>query len=91
MKIESDTEWTKFTFNKDLYGSAPVSPKFIVSGASNDGIQIRFVNSSIGLDDVATAKNGTNEILDFVFSGNECTVYFKGVGTVSIEFNPGRL
>lgn len=91
LKITSSTSWTSFTFNKDLYGSAPVSPKFIVSGATDAGIQLRFVNTSIGLDETTTIKNGTNEMLDFVFSGEECTVYFKGTGTVSIEFYPGRL
>jgi hypothetical protein len=91
LQINSNTEWSVFTFNKDIYGSAPVSPKFIVRGANDSGIQLRFVNKSIGLDKITTIKNGTTQILDYMFSGDECSVYFKGIGTVSLEFNVGRL
>ena len=91
LHISSDTEWTSFIFNQDMYGSAPVAPKFIVSDAGSNGMELRFVNQTIGVDETKTIVNGTNEIPDFIFAGNECTVYFRGKGTVSIEFNPGRL
>lgn len=89
--INSTSAWKSYTFKQDMYGTAPVSPKFIVSGAGSSGIQMRFVNSTIGLDETSTLYDGTTEILDYMFAGPEVTVYFKGAATVSFEFNVGRL
>lgn len=88
LKVAS-ASWKSYIFTKPMYGSAPVCPKFIVSGANS--LQLRFVNSTLSLDETVTLKDGENEFLDFLFAGDECTVYFKGTGEVSIEFNPGRL
>lgn len=78
------------TFDAVHFGSAPISPAFIVSGASN--LQVRFINSFLGIDKTVTLVNGRNDIPDFIFYGlSSYSLTFTGTGTVSIEFRKGRL
>lgn len=81
-------------FEKELFGRAPVCPSFIVSTTSGKGMYIRFVNSKFGTDITKLVSDGTTQIPEFVFLGEEVTIYFKcvsGTGTVSIDFRQGRL
>jgi len=82
------------TFEKGLFGRAPVCPLFIVSTVSGNGMYIRFINNRLGIDITKLVQNGTTQIPDFLFLGDTVTVYFKcvsGTGTVSINFRQGRL
>jgi len=82
------------TFEKSLFGRAPVCPSFIVSTISGNGMYIRFINNELGIDITKLVQNGTTQIPEFLFLGDTVTVYFKcvsGTGTVSINFRQGRL
>ena len=82
------------TFEKGLFGRAPVCPSFIVSTVSGNGIYIRFINNELGIDITKLVQNGTTQIPEFLFFGDTVTIYFKcvsGTGTVSINFRQGRL
>jgi hypothetical protein len=82
------------TFEKGLFGRAPVCPSFIVSTVSGNGMYIRFINNELGIDITKLVQNGTTQIPEFLFLGDTVTVYFKcvsGTGTVSINFRQGRL
>ena len=82
------------TFDKSLFGRAPVCPSFIVSTISGDGMYIRFINNELGIDITKLVQNGTTQIPEFLFLGDTVTIYFKcvsGTGTVSINFRQGRL
>lgn len=91
IRINSGSSWTKKTFPADLTASAPVCPTFIISGASSSGIDVRFVNPTVHIDATRKLTNGRHQIPDFMFVGGGETLYFKGNGTVSIDFHQGRL
>lgn len=78
-----------------LFGRAPVCPNFIVTSTARRGIHIRFVNSQLGLDVTKLLPDGTIQIPEFVFFGDQgATIYLwcdSGSGTVSIDFRQGRL
>lgn len=82
------------TFEKSLFGRAPVCPSFIVNTVSGNGMYIRFINNELGIDITKLVQNGTTQIPEFLFFGDTVTIYFKcvsGTGTVSINFRQGRL
>lgn len=88
--INSPSSWVQKTFEAWSLGSAPISPVFIVSGASN--LQARFVNEVLGINKTVSLINGRNEVPDFIFHGlKQYTIEFMGVGQVSLEFRKGRL
>lgn len=89
--LQMTGNWITYTFSKGMYGSAPICPKFIVSGSSN--VSMKFVNQQLSINETVTLVPGTNEFLDLLFSGDSCTVSFLGNSSsyVSIEFNQGRL
>lgn len=78
-----------------LFGRAPVCPRFIVSTTAKRGVHIRFVNPQLGLDITKLLPDGTSQIPEFVFYGDQgATIYLwcdSGTGTVSIDFRQGRL
>ncbi len=78
-----------------FFGRVPISPTITVSdleGAST-GIDIRFVNTYLGIDLTQHFRKGTTFAPDFIFYGQTepYTLYFKGKGIVSIDFRTGRL
>ena len=91
--VNSPGEWTQYSFINDFFGSVPISPTIKISGAPETGIDIRFVNSYLGIDVTMNFKNGETFAPDFVFYGQnqEYQMYFRGVGTLAIEFRVGRL
>lgn len=94
--ISVTNSYTVHTFDKSLFGRAPVCPSFVVSTSSGEGMSIRYyqTNSDGTTSQItATVKDGTRQIENIVFLGNEETIAFKcvsGTGTVSIDFRPGR-
>lgn len=62
-------------------------------GNIDAGLDIRFVNTYLGIDYIKHIKGGTTFIPDFVFYGQATPyeLYFKGCGTVSLDFRVGRL
>lgn len=91
--ISSSSSWTSKSFNAGYFGIAPFSPNVTISGASSTGIDIRFINSYLGIDVTMNFKNGTTFVPDMIFYGQTTpyTILFKGIGTVSIDFRVGRL
>ncbi len=86
----NSSEWIDKTFDGMLFGTAPISPTFIVSNSS--GLTVRFINEFMGINETVYLVDGKNLIPDFVFYGQSSyTLMFKGIGTVSIEFRVGRL
>ena len=96
ISVLSGSGWTTRTFMSKDYGTAPVTPEFIVSTPLNAGIQIRLVCPDTGLNVVETFLNGEWTSPKFVFYGSRVLLYFKCVnesetGTVSINFRKGKL
>lgn len=88
--INSPSSWINNTFDGILFGKMPISPVFNVSNSS--GLNVRFTNERLDIDETIYLSNGKNEIPSFVFYGQSSyTIMFKGVGTVSIDFRVGRL
>jgi hypothetical protein len=92
--ISVTESYAAHTYDKGLFGRAPVCPLFIVFTVLGNGMYIRFVNNKLGIDITKLVQNGTTQIPEFLFLGDTVTVYFKcvsGTGTVSIDFRQGRL
>ena len=55
-------------------------------------LDMRFVNSYLGIDKAFRLNDGDNVINDVIFFGEEeYTVYFRGVGKIDIKYKIGRL
>lgn len=89
--IQSSSEWTQKDLAIGLYGRAPICPRFIVSTDDKQGMDIRFVNTTLGIDHTQHFADGSGQCFDFIFYGEKISLYFKGKGTVSIDFRVGRL
>lgn len=78
-----------------LFGRAPICPRFIVSTTAKRGVNVRFVNPQLDLDITKLIPEGTSQIPEFVFFGDQgATIYYwcdSGSGTVSVDFRQGRL
>lgn len=89
--IDSDSYVDK-EFMGELFEYAPVSPEFLVSSSDGNGMDAKFVNPALNIDEEIHLKDGTNFVPDFVFYGlSSYVVSFKGHGTVSMIFRSGRL
>lgn len=71
----------------EAYGVLPLS--------TQRGIHVRFVNPQLGIDETKLLHDGTIQIPEFVFFGDQgATIYLwcdSGSGTVSVDFRQGRL
>lgn len=78
-----------------LFGRAPVCPRFLVSSTVGRGVHVRFVNPKLGLDMTKLLPEGTVQIPEFVFFGDQgADIHLwcdSGTGTVSVDFRQGRL
>lgn len=78
-----------------LFGRAPVCPRFLVSSTAGRGVHVRFVNPKLGLDMTKLLSEGTVQIPEFVFFGDQgADIHLwcdSGTGTVSVDFRQGRL
>lgn len=89
IKVDSDSWWKK-TFLKTDFGIAPVCPRFIVH-TSGDGMDMKYVNKSLHISKELHLNNGDNYFPEVIFYGpSDYELYFKGHGTVSMEFHYGR-
>lgn len=87
-------KYASHIYGKELFGSAPICPSFIVSTTSGSGMYIRFINSKLGIDTTQKVMDGTTQIPEFILIGDEITMSFKcgsGSGSVSIDFRQGGL
>lgn len=91
IEVNSNVEWIEKDLTIDMIGRAPASPTLIVSSKSGDGIDVRFVNEKLEIDDTKHLSDGRTQILDWVFTGDPVKFYFKGYGMISIDFRVGRL
>ena len=93
--ISVTTNKTEHLIDGILFGRAPVCPRFLVSSSDGRGVKIQFVNPSLGIDLTKLLPDGTTQIPEFVFFGNQgASIYLwcdSGEGTVSIDFRQGRL
>ena len=88
---------TKKTMNLEamLFGRAPVCPKLTITSSSGRGVNIRFVNPTLGIDETKPLPDGTMQIPEFTFFGDlGATLQLwcdTGTAKVSIDFRQGRL
>lgn len=81
-------------FTKNLIGSAPVMPDFVVNATTDDGIMMRLVNEALGIDRTLKFQNGTRHNPDFFLYGDDVKLYYwvnSGTGTLTVEYKKGRL
>ena len=91
ISVDSD-DWVLNEFDKYMVEAAPVCPDFIVSSDDGFGMDVWYVNEKLGIDKEVHLDDGTTSIPDFILYGQTSyKLYFKGHGTVSIDFRSGRL
>ena len=82
-------------FDPEDLGDMPVVPKIIVNSVDGNGITVRLINPELDIDIFKNFSTGTHVDEDFIFSGihpdNDLHVGLMGNGTISFEFNLGRL
>ncbi len=93
--IEVTSEYKNRVFDESFIGNAPFCPELIVDTLDGLGVTLRLVNPTLGIDITHDVPNGTTTLYDFVFYGNEVTLYYKTkgetTGHLSIGFRQGRL
>lgn len=92
--LKLTTNSKSFTFHNTLYGSAPISPVFVVDTTGKQGIQVQFINSNLGIDDTRNLPEGNTEMPEYIFYGKEVRMNMRcisGTGSVSIGIRQGRL
>lgn len=91
--VSSDVK--TLSFEADYFGRAPICPTFFVRTTMGRGVYIHFVNPRLGLDMTKLVTDGSVQIPEFVFFGDQgATVDMwcdSETGTVSIDFRQGRL
>lgn len=93
--ISVSTTTKVVSLNAKFLGRAPVCPRFHTSSTAGRGVHIRFINSNLDIDETKLLLDGTIQVPEFVFFGDQgATIYLwcdSGTGTVSIDFREGRL
>lgn len=92
--IPVTTEWKQLMIQDTTIGSAPIVPELTVSSLNGQGVYIRFINNTLGIDETKLFQNGTTTDDDFVMYGNEVTFYYRvssNTGTLTINYRQGRL
>lgn len=72
------------------FDTAPVVPTITASNVQAT-MYMRFVNPQMRVDVTYPLKAGKNIFYDCVMVKNQFHIYFKGRGTVSVDFRNGRL
>lgn len=81
-----------YTFNKDLYGRAPVCPTFTIETTGKYGMTVRFVNSALGIDKTKQLSDGTVQVPEFICYGSSIRIYFRVADTsMNLEDSNGNL
>lgn len=103
--IQLTVQEKKLSFTPDNFGRAAVTPKFTVSGQNIKGVNLRFVNNTLGTTFTKELPIGEGIFIpEFVFYGDKnVDIYAKVVksstgvsdavakGSLSINFRRGRL
>lgn len=92
--IPISTTTLEKTFSYESFGKATVCPTFIVRTDNHDGATVRFVDPKEGIDVTESLPEGSTQIPEIVFAGNEVTLYFtatSGSGFVTLDYRLGRL
>ena len=93
--IQVTTKQKVMNLDGGLFGRAPICPNFIVRTSAGRGMHIRCVNPRLGLDTTKLLPEGTTQIPEFIFFGEQgATISFwvdSGTGNVSVNFRNGRL
>jgi hypothetical protein len=64
-----------YEFSGSLFGTAIISPTFIVSSAMGTGITLRFVNASMGINITKDFTDGSNQNSDILLNGGDIVIY----------------
>lgn len=67
----------RYTFSRDFYGKAPNCPTLTVETTAKADMTVRFVNSTLRIDETKSLSNGTVQIPEFVFYGPTTYMYFQ--------------
>lgn len=96
VSINSSDAWTPITINPSDIGVAPTCPIIKIESATSviddniSGLLFKYDNETDY--EKRSLMVGDHKIYDVVLHGeSQHTLYFKGTGTVSIEFREGRL
>ena len=102
--LSVDTTNKLFTFKREHFSRAPVSPTFHINVQNGTGIHANFINESLGINIQRDILNGSHKVPDFIFYGEkDVKLYIRCLknnpstpdanvkGTLSIEFRKGRL
>lgn len=93
--IPINTEVNTMKLGSELFGRAPICPTFMIRTADGRGVHVRFINPRLGLDVTKVLTDGTVQIPEFIFFGDQgATVQLwsdYSTGSVSIDFRQGRL
>lgn len=81
------------TYESGMIGDMPISPKFIVDATNEQGVYIRCVNPTLGIDKTKLLPIGTHVDYDIVLYGDTDLTFYtsSGTGVVSIDFYRGKL
>lgn len=98
-KLPVNTAWKSITLPKELIGTAPFCPEFIVTMSNGTNMNLRVVNSELGIDQTETVQRGTWTLYDMIFYANalnnsKTILYYKtesGTGTLSLRYRMGGL
>lgn len=91
ISIDSDS-WVLKEFDRYMVENAPVCPDFIVNSSDGFGMDVMYINEKLGINKEVHLPDGTTTVPDFILYGQaKYQIYFKGHGTVSLDFRSGRL
>lgn len=95
LTASSSTQTVYFYQTTDNLGDVPITPRIQVSGAATGGVEIRFVNSYLGIDVKQIFRNGLNDAPRFVFYGSSSyRMEYKAVSgsaNISVTWQKGSL
>lgn len=79
--------------NQMFYGQEPVCPMLELETENQNGISIQFVNSALGININRQVSDGTIQLSDFIFYGDEVKMYLltTSTGTLTVRCSYGRL
>lgn len=84
----------EFLQNVNHLGDAPVTPTFVVSTSSTNGVRIQFINNTIGINTEQLIRNGTHQVPRMIFYGPRATIRYRSEsGTVpfTVRWEEGSL
>ena len=92
--IEVTNVWQYIDLTEDIIGTKPITADYTIASLNGQGVYLRFVNETLGIDSTKLFPNGTYNDPDFIIYGSGVRVYYRvssSTGTLSINYNAGRL